>query len=47
MSKRVYEAPVLIGSGRFAAVTGLLGHRGRDRLILNKHFRPRQGNVAA
>lgn len=37
MTKRVYEAPVLIDCGAFSTVTGLLLWRGNDRLILSKN----------
>ncbi|MER5261743.1 keywimysin-related RiPP [Actinosynnema sp. NPDC002837] len=37
MTKRVYEAPVLIRSGAFSKVTGLLQRNGRDRLIFSKN----------
>lgn len=37
MTKRVYEAPVLIPSGAFSKVTGFLSTRGRDRIILSKN----------
>jgi hypothetical protein len=37
MSKRVYEAPILVDYGVFSVATGFLGSRGRDRVILSKH----------
>ncbi|MGW5643885.1 keywimysin-related RiPP [Saccharopolyspora sp. NPDC003752] len=36
--KRTYEAPMLIKLGSFRKTTGFLGFRGRDRIILSKHF---------
>ena len=37
MTKRVYEAPILIDCGAFSKVTGFLQRRGNDRLILSKN----------
>lgn len=37
MTKRVYEAPILIRSGTFAKVTGFLSTKGRDRVVLSKN----------
>ncbi|WP_461124272.1 keywimysin-related RiPP [Saccharothrix stipae] len=38
MTKRVYEAPLLIDCGAFAMTTGLLQFRGRDHILLSKNW---------
>lgn len=37
MEKRIYEVPVLLEVGSFRKLTGFIGFRGRDRLVLSKH----------
>jgi hypothetical protein len=37
VTKRVYEAPMLVELGSFQKVTGLLHRHGNDRLILSKN----------
>ncbi|MCC2278749.1 lasso RiPP family leader peptide-containing protein [Streptomyces sp. ET3-23] len=35
--KQAYETPMLVAMGEFREITGLLGLRGNDELVLDKH----------